>query len=165
MTESDLFAVPGYPGYFARTDGKIFRKNWKGAIEELRPYHVVPVKTSKKKTTMKSVHQLVAMATIGPAPAGKTLVRHLDGDPSHNAKENLAWGNHLENLQDSISHGTAAFMRGANHRNSKLDEVKVRLIKDLLSEGFPKREIARKFGISPKTMRDIDQGVTWGHVN
>jgi hypothetical protein len=51
------------------------------------------------------VHQLVAEAFIGPRPAGQE-VRHLNGDPSDNRVENLAYGTRSQNVLDSVQHGT-----------------------------------------------------------
>lgn len=53
-----------------------------------------------------AVHRLVMLAFAGPCPEGQE-VRHLDGNPSHNAwPENLAYGTHAENMQDKRRHGT-----------------------------------------------------------
>jgi len=51
------------------------------------------------------VHQLVALAFIGPRPAGME-VRHLDGDRKNNAPANLRYGTHAENIRDQVAHGT-----------------------------------------------------------
>lgn len=50
------------------------------------------------------VHRLVAETFLGAAPAGKPLVRHLDGNPSNNHVSNLAWGDELENKADAAFH-------------------------------------------------------------
>lgn len=52
-----------------------------------------------------SVHELVALAFLGPRPAWATDVRHLDGDPSNNRASNLAYGNHSQNMIDMTRHG------------------------------------------------------------
>lgn len=51
------------------------------------------------------VHRLVALVFLGP-PRDGDEVRHLDGKPSNNVVKNLAWGTHLENMQDMVRHGT-----------------------------------------------------------
>jgi hypothetical protein len=50
------------------------------------------------------VHSLVAEAFIGPRPIGLE-VRHLDGDSTNNAVDNLRYGTHAENMQDRVKHG------------------------------------------------------------
>lgn len=51
-----------------------------------------------------AVHQLVALAFIGPCPEGQE-VRHLDDDPTNNSFLNLAYGTHAENMADMMRHG------------------------------------------------------------
>lgn len=51
------------------------------------------------------VHQLVALAFLGPRPEGME-VRHLDGDMTNNRLSNLAYGTHAENIADQVRHGT-----------------------------------------------------------
>ncbi|MGP5931510.1 NUMOD4 domain-containing protein [Corynebacterium glyciniphilum] len=50
------------------------------------------------------VHQLV-LRTFVRAPRPGEETRHLDGDPTNNRLENLAWGSHSENIQDVLKHG------------------------------------------------------------
>ena len=54
-----------------------------------------------------SVHRLVLEAFVGPCPEGMEC-RHLNGDPSDNRVENLAWGTHQDNMDDRSKHGTTA---------------------------------------------------------
>jgi len=50
------------------------------------------------------VHRVVLEAFVGPAPVG-TICRHLNGVPSDNRLDNLAWGTHSENVLDQVRHG------------------------------------------------------------
>ena len=50
---------------------------------------------------------------------------------------------------------------GEKNRNAKLTEVKVRLIKMLLSKGNIQRIIAKAFGVSSDTISKINTGKTW----
>jgi hypothetical protein len=52
-----------------------------------------------------TAHTLVMAAFVGPRPDGMDI-RHLDGDPSNNALDNLAYGTRAENMQDKRRHGT-----------------------------------------------------------
>jgi hypothetical protein len=54
--------------------------------------------------TPRRVHTLVAEHFIGPRPEGLEI-RHLDGDQRNNAAANLAYGTHVENMQDVVRHG------------------------------------------------------------
>lgn len=51
------------------------------------------------------VHQLVALAFIGPRPEGQ-LVRHWDGNHLNNHATNLRYGTQLDNMDDQRRHGT-----------------------------------------------------------
>ena len=70
-----------------------------------RGYPTVSWYFEGKRGTVR-VHQLVAEAFHGPRPDGME-VRHLDGVRTNNVPSNLAYGTHLENIQDTVRHGTA----------------------------------------------------------
>lgn len=53
---------------------------------------------------------------------------------------------------------------GTSNPKAKLDEEKVRKIKQLLSEGVPHREIAKMFNVGKSTITNISTGKTWSHV-
>lgn len=50
-------------------------------------------------------HALVLHTFVGPRPEGMDI-RHLDGDPSSNHLNNLAYGTRSENMLDTLRHGT-----------------------------------------------------------
>lgn len=56
------------------------------------------------------IHQMMMEAFVGPRPSG-LLIRHLNGDQSHNRLPNLCYGTDSENQLDTVRHGT--------HRNSR----------------------------------------------
>lgn len=58
------------------------------------------------------VHRIEAAAFIGSRPDGMG-VRHLDGDQTNNALENLRYGTQQENMHDAIRHGTHHVVRVA----------------------------------------------------
>lgn len=62
------------------------------------------------KAYRRFVHHLMGNAFI-PNPNGYPMVRHLNDDPDDNDLENLAWGDHWLNMQDSIRNGTALCLR------------------------------------------------------
>lgn len=57
----------------------------------------------RKNTRM--VHELVLRAFVGEPLKGQEC-RHLNGCPSDNRLENLAWGTRSENIRDAVAHGT-----------------------------------------------------------
>lgn len=61
----------------------------------------------------RTVHQLVLEAFVGPIPPGME-VRHLNGDPTDNRLENLAYGTHSENMRDRLAHGTDPHLKNTH---------------------------------------------------
>jgi DNA invertase Pin-like site-specific DNA recombinase len=53
------------------------------------------------------------------------------------------------------------YVIGEHHHRAKLTANDVQLILSLLNEGVPQREIAVKFEISRRAVRDIQSGKTW----
>jgi hypothetical protein len=110
------------------------------------------------------VAHLVADAFLPPKRPTDTVVRHLNDDPSDNRIENLAWGTHHDNAQDSIRNGT--FQHGVLHWCAKLTEDIVREIRLLYATGnFTQKELALKFGVSQTTLSAIVRRETWKHVS
>lgn len=102
----------------------------------------------------RSVHRLVCRAFHGPAPEGKPVVAHYDGDPLNNRADNLRWASYLDNFEDSIRHGT----------KPGLDREQIRLIKAALVLGAGSGELASKYGVSRNTISRISTGKRWADV-
>lgn len=105
--------MPGYEGLYRVSDeGDIWserRPRARGGL--LRQYddgHGYPSVTLTSKGVQKrfGVHQVVALAFLGPRPEGSE-VRHRDGNPQNRAASNLLYGTHGENMQDMALHGTS----------------------------------------------------------
>lgn len=104
-------AVVGYEGLYEVSSGgkvrSVPRKGTRGGI--LKPYRredgYATVNLSREGVTKQCrINRLVLEAFVGPG-AG-TESRHLDGDPTNNILDNLAWGTRSENALDSVRHGT-----------------------------------------------------------
>lgn len=104
------------------------------------------------------VHALVLEAFCSPRN-GRPCARHLNGDPSDNRIENLAWGSWEDNEADKRRHGRA--MLGERHYHAKLTEFDVRRIRALPTGGVA---LARTLGVSRSTITAIRKGRTWRHV-
>src|SRR5690606_19120597 len=101
---SDLRPVPGYPGYFADREGGVWSRRadpWKrlSHLVDKDGYQLVHVKRGlgRKAKERRPVHQLVALAFIGPKPDPSLHTRHLNCVKSDNRPENLAYGTAAEN--------------------------------------------------------------------
>lgn len=53
---------------------------------------------------------------------------------------------------------------GSKNGNSVLTEDAIREIKELLRDGFSRKEIAEKFGVHKTTIGCIHRGSTWNFV-
>lgn len=102
-----------------------------------------------------SVSRLVCMAFHGEPPEGHE-VAHRDGDRSNNAKDNLKWATHVENISHKVSHGT--HQARANHPRARLTEAAVAEIR--ASPGV-RKALAIKFGVSVYTIDDARSGKNW----
>jgi hypothetical protein len=113
--------VPGYEGLYEVSDhGRVLsirRRGTCGGIVtpfmDKSGYPVVRLWAHNAKRKF-GVHQVVAMAFIGPCPPGQE-VRHLDGDSMNPRRSNLAYGTHAENMHDMAVHGTSQKGRLRSH--------------------------------------------------
>lgn len=107
--------VPSLPGYDASSLGRV-----RSAYSILRAYsgtkqgrlYVAPSINGRQRSA--AVHRMVCEAFHGPCPSDMEC-RHLDGDPTNNAPENLRWGTRLENQRDRHIHKTG----NAGERNGR----------------------------------------------
>lgn len=107
------------------------------------------------------VHALVLEAFREARPAG-SQARHLNGNQTDNRLLNLTWGTPQEQCQDKKRHGTHPF--GERCGRAKLTAHDVAAIRNRLSCGnVSLAALARVYGVSPTSIRDIKYGLTWNH--
>lgn len=117
------------------------------------------VHLNQKKYT---ISRLVLVTFKGLAPRNKPFALHNDGDPQNNYLSNLRWGSPRENTYDRYKHGTMIY--GDKVHTAKLNEVKVRKIKNLIEKGLGNTEIAKSFDVSHSMIYYIRNGKSWQHV-
>lgn len=106
-----------------------------------------------------AVHRLVASAFISN-PENKPYINHKDGIKHNNTVENLEWCTQYENMKHASETGLLPL--GEYHCNSKLTEVEVLQICDLLDNTkLSQKEIAIEFSIHPVTVTQINTGKIW----
>jgi hypothetical protein len=106
------------------------------------------------------VHQLVLIAFVGPRPAGM-VSRHLDGNNIRNTPDNLVWGTQLENVHDSMAHGTfrvAPKRLGIAHHSTKLNEDQVL---EIFSSTETTYVLAKRFNVKRGSISAIKKGKSW----
>ena len=105
--------IEGFPGYQVSDRGRVKNKKT-GQI--LRPglggvgYLTVALYKNKKSTT-KNVHELVALAFLGPKPY-KMTVNHKNGDKTDNDISNLEYVTYRENLIHAYENGLNNHRKG-----------------------------------------------------
>ena len=111
MTAEAWLPVPGFEGWYEVSSAGRVRSLHTSALRVLsqtqdRSGHMrVTLYRDGKAHPGKLVHQMVAGAFLGPRPDG-FVCRHLNGNPTDNRPENLAWGTYSQNELDSVQHGT-----------------------------------------------------------
>ena len=95
--------IKGYEGLYEVSDkgevrNYITRKLIVGDINNFGYYRVKLYKNKKQKTFFR--HRLVAQAFI-QNPDNLPEVNHIDGDKSHNYKENLEWSSRTHNEREA----------------------------------------------------------------
>ena len=99
--------VPYFPDYLISDVGEVRSLKW-GRDRLMKPitrqgYLRVGL-CIDGKVEIKTVHQLVLLAFVGPRSSGME-VRHLNGIRSDNRLENLKYGTKKENNADTLLHG------------------------------------------------------------
>lgn len=158
--------IPGFSGYFADVDGKIYRfYRKKYFIEKTQrleeEYYRVSMIDDSGKARMMFVHVCILLAHRHKTSL-ELETRHLDGVSTNNSLSNLAWGTRLENCEDKALHGTAP--RGERGGGARLNEDQVRFIKQN-ADTHTQSEMARMFGVSVATIHRIVRNQKWRHVS
>lgn len=161
--------VPNHPGYRVSSQGDVMSAwrrvglgrgrgctvalgdNWRLMSQSTNQRGYKFLNLGRNNT--KVVHRLVLEAFSGPCPDGMEA-RHLNGNPSDNRIENLAWGSAKENQADQYVHGTR--VGGKDHHWSKLGPSQVRAIRTLWASGhWNQREIGELFGVTQPVVSSI----------
>jgi hypothetical protein len=81
------------------------------------------------------------------------LCKHIDGDCKNNRLENLTWATQAAIEVNKLLRGSAPF--GEDHRQAKLSN---QAVLEIRSSNMTSAELARHYGVNPKTIRDIRFG-------
>ncbi|MEO6734062.1 MAG: NUMOD4 domain-containing protein [Ferruginibacter sp.] len=117
------------------------------------------------------IHRLVAEYFVKQPSLAHTLVAHLDYDKVNNRKSNLKWMTPEENyLHQRFSPNVIASKayvdgrRKEDARSTKLSVTKVMLLKKLLNEGKPMRQLVKQFKVTETQILRIKRGENWPEV-
>lgn len=164
----EWFEIPSCPGYFVDREGNI-GSQWKRIglgrgkgtrVERTNAIHLLRASINQHgyrflnlgRGNTRTVHRLVLETFVGQCPAGMEA-RHLNGDPSDNRLENLAWGTPKENQSDQYRHGTR--VASDRHPQSKLTPLQVRAARTLADAHWHQGDIAALFGVTQPTVSSL----------
>lgn len=170
--------IVGFPGYRVGNDGTVWNswincvkgrlrtnrwKQLKHGVRKARSpgrrYHYVNLTPPGGKYKTFRVHRLVLEAFVGPCPAGHEC-RHLDGDPSNNALDNLAWGTPAENKADNRRLGR--YLAAEESPRAKLTNSAVIEIRARYASGKVRMvDLASVYHVSLPTISMIVNRRTW----
>ena len=120
-------------------------------------YLLLSVANGRGSADNVSVARLVCEAFHGACPEGFE-VDHANRDRADNRPENLRWVSKAFNLaQRQLPCGTA-------HHAARLNEEAIRLIRSGETYRGRNSQLARQFGVSRETVRDVRNGKYWRHV-
>jgi FixJ family two-component response regulator len=105
---------------------------------------------------------LVAAAFIGPRPIGMHI-NHIDGVKSNNFATNLEYVTPSENTKHSYRLGLQS-QAGIRHTQAKLNDEKVREIRNRVAAGESQSKIASSFNVSQATVCLVALRKRWAHV-
>ena len=152
---SDLGNVRSLDRTIVTKDG--VTKTYKGKALRTKPLPYCRVGLSKENVCKTySIHTLVLLAFVGPAPADKPYGRHLDDDPSNNRLDNLVWGTPQENSDDAVVSGA---------HGKKLTPEIVKFIRHLSDRGLSQSFIGELYSIQGSSVSHILTGRTWSAVS
>lgn len=122
------------------------------------PFHKDPngyARVNEKGKSSLGTRMMCALAH-GEPPSNKHHAAHSCGNPSCINPMHLRWATPSENERDKVLHGTSN--RGSRHGMSKL---KAEQVLTILNDNRSSYQVAKDFGVSPRTIRMIREGRNW----
>ncbi|MDQ6902616.1 MAG: NUMOD4 motif-containing HNH endonuclease [Bacteroidota bacterium] len=117
------------------------------------------------------VHRLVANYFLKKPTKQQTIVAHLDHNKLNNDASNLKWMTSDENYehQKSSPHVIKEKLDRRHRRKTnsgilKLTQNKVMLLKKLLNEGKPVKDLVKRFKVTDTQIFRIKRGENWGDI-
>lgn len=151
------FETFSFDDYEITEDGKVFNKKWRRYVKpQPNGKGYLRVQIAKK---FYFVHRLVAEKFV-PNPENKPQVNHKDGNKLNNKAENLEWTTNKGNREHAVKTGLQ--IQGQKCPWAKLAENDVHYIRNHLE--YNSHELADKFGVSSRTIRDIRERRSWKNI-
>lgn len=110
-----------------------------------------------------SIHRLVYETFVGEIKTG-LQINHKDGDKLNNHYSNLETLTPKENTRHAWENGLCKKRLGTKTSIAKLNDNKVRKIRELGKSGLSQTKIALLFNVHQTTIFNIINNKTWTHV-
>lgn len=117
------------------------------------------------------VHRLVADYFLKKPKTGQTVVAHRDYNKINNRSDNLQWMTPEENYehQKNSPHVIREKRERLHKRNEKSKSVKltvtkVMLMKKLINQGKPMKQLVKQFKVTDTQIIRIKRGENWGDI-
>jgi len=127
-----------------------------------RGRHFVGICVAGRSITTRTARAVALMFVANPDPQRKIEVNHKNGDRRDNRAINLEWVTPQEN-SDHARRNDLFASRGSKNRSAKLDEDKVRMIRQLKPK-LSVTKLAQTFGVSRTVIKGIVARRMWAHV-
>jgi len=166
--------IPNYSKYDCSNMGNIRTHNWKGSKQTkvMKPAYdgsgylrTVLIRDDGKYHTIK-VHRIVGQTWVSN-PHNKPEINHINGIKDDNRAENLEWVTRQENNAHAQENGLQYVLKGEEIGNSILKEEQVIEIREYVKSApkyYGRKALAKKYGVSEGTIKDIVSGKTWRHL-
>jgi hypothetical protein len=133
---------------------------WQGALKE-NGYGVIGDDASRKGQVY--VHRLMWRETYGHMPVAGLEVCHTCDVRNCVRPDHLFVGTHAENVRDQVEKGRNR--KGiAMYWAAKVDDAAVRVIRQRVTAGERRVDLAREYGLSVSSIDNIVNRKRWAHV-
>jgi len=158
--------ISGYEDHYQISNFGRVKSLWYGKIKILKPtlaldYLRIDLCDGKRHRHF-VIHRLVATAFI-LNPSNKPQINHKDTCKFNNYVGNLEWCTASENGKHAFFTGLNKNAKGSDDSQAKLTKEQVTLIR-LNLDNLSQQQLARKFGVSRKTIRRVLTNETYRNV-
>lgn len=170
--------IPGWPGYLANSEGKIYSvkiPGSRGLLDYNNPHEIVPregrlqglrvgLRKGDGKRYMRNVSRLVWSAFNNTTIPAGMVIDHINCKRNDNRPENLQCITPSENVSRSYKCTRSSFQRGKGSGVSKLDTITVGKILYDFSNGVQEGDLVTKYGMSKQQVNRIVKREAWKYL-